>query len=87
MPGIRKMRSAARYGARHLTTINEDVGNEPAYSRAMRSDLNLAIALLNNAPEMVRLIETLVDYVDAGCEDLQTSAATGRRILAAIKGE
>lgn len=81
MPGQRKLRSAARYGARHLTTIAEDMGSGYAYSRAMRTDMELAITMLDHAPAMVALLNVLVDYVDAGCEDLALDARRATHIL------
>jgi hypothetical protein len=85
IPGPKKLRSAAGYGERHLCSIAEDMGGRD-YSRAMRSDMDLAMRLLNAAPKMVPILELIVAYVDAGCEDLHRTGAVARRILADIEG-
>lgn len=58
-PGPRKIASAVAYGAGHLRAINTDIQNEETYSRSMRTDMNLAIALLEASPALIAALEDL----------------------------
>lgn len=69
------MKRAAAYGVRHLQTIAEDAG----YSRQVMNDLNLAIAMLKVAPDLIHNAGMLAGYAEAGpCDDDVTRSLHNR---------
>lgn len=85
--GTRKLRTAANYGGSHLQAISEDVLSERTYSRAMRTDIVLAMKLLRNAPEMYKIVLAMDAYIDAGCADLDPFKPMCRRIINDVEGK
>jgi hypothetical protein len=67
------MKRAASYGIGHLQAIASDMGGSD-YSREMRNDINLAIAMLRAAPDLIHYAPHLCGCIEAGDGTDETQA-------------
>jgi len=78
------MQRAAAFGARFLQTA----GEASAYSRQQKNDLDLAIAMLRAAPDLIRYAPVLCGAAEAGDGSDETQATLMRaaaKLRAAIE--
>lgn len=87
MSSIKTLKDARDYGGRHLVTINEDVQCEEGYSRKSRNDMNRAIGLLQESPEMFELLCSFVGFIQAGPNEpwMERKLARANDIISKIK--